>query len=136
MNRSFETGLSEIFYREQLSLLAYSPLGQGYLSGKYENGALPPGSRKTLFDRLGRYEKGNGPRAISNYVALAKRHGLDPAQMAIALAASRPFVTSVIIGATTMEQLKTDVAAAELKLAVDVLEDIEQIHLDTPNPCP
>ena len=136
MNRSFETGLSEIFYREQLSLLAYSPLGQGYLSGKYENGALPPGSRKTLFDRLGRYEKGNGPRAISNYVALAKRHGLDPAQMAIAFAVSRPFVTSVIIGATTMEQLKTDVAAAELKLADDVLEDIEQIHLDTPNPCP
>jgi aryl-alcohol dehydrogenase-like predicted oxidoreductase len=136
VNRSFETGLSEIFYREQLSLLAYSPLGQGYLSGKYENGALPPGSRKTLFDRLGRYEKGNGPRAISNYVALAKRHGLDPAQMAIAFAVSRPFVTSVIIGATTMEQLKTDVAAAELKLADDVLEDIEQIHLDTPNPCP
>jgi aryl-alcohol dehydrogenase-like predicted oxidoreductase len=67
---------------------------------------------------------------------LAKRHGLDPAQMAIAFAVSRPFVTSVIIGATTMEQLKTDVAAAELKLAVDVLEDIEQIHLDTPNPCP
>jgi aryl-alcohol dehydrogenase-like predicted oxidoreductase len=136
VNRSFETGLSEIFYREQVSLLAYSPLGQGYLSGKYENGALPPGSRKTLFDRLGRYEKGNGPRAISNYVALAKRHGLDPAQMAIAFAVSRPFVTSVIIGATTMEQLKTDVAAAELKLADDVLEDIEQIHLDTPNPCP
>jgi aryl-alcohol dehydrogenase-like predicted oxidoreductase len=61
VNRSFETGLSEIFHREQMSLLAYSPLGQGYLSGKYEGGALPPGSRKTLFDRLGRYEKGNGP---------------------------------------------------------------------------
>ncbi len=84
VNRSFETGLSEIFYREQMSLLAYSPLGQGYLSGKYEGGALPPGSRKTLFDRLGRYEKGNGPRAISAYIALARKHGLDPAQMAIA----------------------------------------------------
>jgi aryl-alcohol dehydrogenase-like predicted oxidoreductase len=68
---------------------------------------------------------------------LTKRHGLDSAQMAIAFAVSRPFVTSVIIGATsTMEQLKTDIAAAELKLADDVLEDIEQIHLDTPNPCP
>ena len=65
VNRSFETGLSEIFYREQVSLLAYSPLGQGYLSGKYEGGALPPGSRKTLFNRLGRYETANGPRAIS-----------------------------------------------------------------------
>ena len=114
VNRSFETGLSEIFYREQMSLLAYSPLGQGYLSGKYEGGALPPGSRKTLFDRLGRYEKGNGPRAISTYIALARKHGLDPAQMAIAFCLSRPFVTSAIIGATTMDQLKTDIAAADL----------------------
>jgi len=136
VNRSFETGLSEIFYREQMSLLAYSPLGQGYLSGKYEGGALPPGSRKTLFERLGRYEKGNGPRAISTYVALARRHGLDPAQMAIAFAVSRPFVTSTIIGATTMDQLRNDIAAADLKLSQAVLEDIEQIHLDYPNPCP
>jgi aryl-alcohol dehydrogenase-like predicted oxidoreductase len=136
VNRTFEIGLSEIAYREQVSLLAYSPLGQGYLSGKYEGGALPPGSRKTLFDRLGRYEKGNGPRAISTYIALARRHGLDPAQMAIAFAVSRRFVTSTIIGATTMEQLKTDIAAAELKLPDNVLEDIEQIHLDYPNPCP
>jgi aryl-alcohol dehydrogenase-like predicted oxidoreductase len=136
VNRSFETGLSEIFHREQVSLLAYSPLGQGYLSGKYEEGALPPGSRKTLFDRLGRYEKANGPKAISTYVALARRHGLDPAQMAIAFAVSRPFVTSAIIGATTLEQLKSDIAAAELNLSEAVLTDIEQIHLDYPNPCP
>ncbi len=74
VNRSFEIGLAEIFYREQVSLLAYSPLGQGYLTGKYEDGALPPGSRKLLFDRLGRYEMGNGPRAISAYVALARKH--------------------------------------------------------------
>ena len=86
VNRSYETGLSEITYREQVSLLGYSPLGQGYLTGKYEGGALPPNSRKTLFDRLGRYEKANGPKAISTYVALARRHGLDPAQMAIAFA--------------------------------------------------
>jgi aryl-alcohol dehydrogenase-like predicted oxidoreductase len=136
VNRSFETGLSEIYYRERVSLLAYSPLGQGYLSGKYEDGALPPGSRKTLFDRLGRYEKGNGPRAISSYVALARRHGLDPAQMAIAFAVSRPFATSTIIGATTKAQLKTDIDAAGLRLSDDVLADIEQIHLDMPNPCP
>jgi len=136
VNRSFETGLSEIFYREQMSLLAYSPLGQGYLSGKYEGGALPPGSRKTLFNRLGRYEKGNGPKAISTYAALARKHGLDPAQMAIAFCLSRPFVTSAIIGATTMDQLKADIAAADLQLSQAVLEDIEQIHLDYPNPCP
>jgi len=136
VNRSFEMGLSEISYREQVSLLGYSPLGQGYLSGKYEGGALPPRSRKTLFNRLGRYEKGNGPRAISAYISLARRHGLDPAQMAIAFAVSRPFMTSAIIGATTMEQLKTDIAAADLTLSPDVVADIEQIHLDTPNPCP
>ncbi len=136
VNRSFEIGLSEVFYRERVSLLGYSPLGQGYLTGKYEGGSLPPKSRKTLFDRLGRYEMGNGPRAISTYVALAKRKGLNPAQLAIAFAASRPFVTSTIIGATTMTQLKIDIDAAGLRLPPDVLEDIEQIHLDYPNPCP
>jgi aryl-alcohol dehydrogenase-like predicted oxidoreductase len=136
VNRAFEMGLSEVAYREQVGLLAYSPLGQGYLTGKYEGGALPPGSRKTLFNRLGRYEQGNGPRAISTYVALARRHGLDPAQMAIAFAASRPFVTSAIIGATNLDQLKTDIDAAALKLPDDVVADIDQIHLDYPNPCP
>jgi aryl-alcohol dehydrogenase-like predicted oxidoreductase len=136
VNRSYEMGLSEITYREQVSLLSYSPLGQGYLSGKYEGGALPPNSRKTLFDRLGRYEKANGPKAISTYVALARRHGLDPAQMAIAFAVSRPFVTSTIIGATTLDQLETDIAALDLTLGDHVLADIEQIHLDYPNPCP
>jgi aryl-alcohol dehydrogenase-like predicted oxidoreductase len=136
VNRSFEMGLSEIFYREQVSLLAYSPLGQGYLSGKYEGGALPPGSRKTLYNRLGRYEMGNGPQAVSTYVALARKHGLDPAQMAIAFDVSRPFATSTIIGATTMAQLKTDIAAANLRLGEDVLTDIERTHLAFPNPCP
>ena len=136
VNRSFETGLAEIFYREQVSLLAYSPLGQGYLTGKYEGGALPEGSRKTLFNRLGRYEMGNGPRAISAYVALAQTHGLDPAQMALAFAASRPFVTSTIIGATTLAQLETDIAGCLLRLSDAVIQDIEQLHLNYPNPCP
>jgi aryl-alcohol dehydrogenase-like predicted oxidoreductase len=136
VNRAFETGLSEIFYRERVSLLAYSPLGQGYLSGKYDGGALPAGSRKLLFDRLGRYELGNGPRAISTYVALARKHGLDPAQMALAFATSRPFVTSTIIGATTMDQLKTDIEGDLSKLSEEVLKDIEAIHLAYPNPCP
>jgi aryl-alcohol dehydrogenase-like predicted oxidoreductase len=85
---------------------------------------------------LGRYEKGNGPKAISAYVSLARKHGLDPAQMAIAFAVSRPFVASTIIGATSMEQLKTDIAAADLEISDDLLEDINQIHLDYSNPCP
>ena len=136
VNRTFEIGLSEVAYREQVGLLAYSPLGQGYLTGKYDGGALPLGSRKTLFNRLGRYEQGNGPRAISTYVALARRHGLDPAQMAIAFTVSRPFVTSAIIGATSLDQLKTDIDAAALKLPEEVIADIDLIHLDYPNPCP
>ena len=136
VNRIYEVGLSEVSYREGVSLLAYSPLGQGYLTGKYENGALPPGSRKLLFNRLGRYEMGNGPRAISTYVALARRHGLDPAKMAIAFAASRPFVTSVILGATTLPQLETDIEGGLTRLHQEVLDDIEQVHLSYPNPCP
>jgi aryl-alcohol dehydrogenase-like predicted oxidoreductase len=136
VNRSFETGLSEISYREGVSLLAYSPLGQGYLTGKYGGGTLPPNSRKALFGRMGRYELGNGPTAISTYVALARKHGLDPAQMALGFVTSRPFVTSNIIGATTLAQLKTDIEGGLLKLSNAVLKDIEQIHLTYPNPCP
>jgi aryl-alcohol dehydrogenase-like predicted oxidoreductase len=136
VNRSFEIGLSEISHREQVSLLAYSPLGQGYLSGKYAGGALPPSSRKALIGRMGRYEMANGPAAIAAYVALAHKHGLDPAAMAIAFATSRPFVTSTIIGATTMEQLKTDTEAGSMKLGDAVLADIERTHLTYPNPCP
>jgi aryl-alcohol dehydrogenase-like predicted oxidoreductase len=133
VNRTFEIGLSEVTQRESVSLLGYSPLGQGYLTGKYEGGALPAGSRKTLFNRLMRRETG---QRRSRPVALARKHGLDPAQMAIAFAVSRPFVTSTIIGATTLEQLKTDIAATELKISDNLLEDINQIHLDYSNPCP
>jgi aryl-alcohol dehydrogenase-like predicted oxidoreductase len=136
VNRSFETGLSEISYREGVSLLAYSPLGQGYLTGKYEGNALPPNSRKALFGRMGRYEMGNGPTAISTYVALARKHGLDPAQMALGFVTSRPFVTSNIIGATTLAQLKTDIEGGLLKLSDALLKDIEEVHLIYPNPCP
>ena len=133
VNRSFETGLSEISYREGVSLLAYSPLGQGYLTGKYEGGALPPNSRKALFGRMGRYELGNGPSAISTYVALARKHGLDPAQMALGFVTSRPFVTSNIIGATTLAQLKTDIEGGLLKLPDAVIKDIEA---DSTSPTP
>jgi aryl-alcohol dehydrogenase-like predicted oxidoreductase len=127
VNRTFEIGLSEVTQRESVSLLGYSPLGQGYLTGKYEGGALPAGSRKTLFNRLMRRETGQ---------RRSRPVGLDPAQMAIAFAVSRPFVTSTIIGATTLEQLKTDIAATELKISDNLLEDINQIHLDYSNPCP
>ena len=136
LNRSFEIGLSEIAHREQVGLLAYSPLAQGYLTGKYQDGALPEKSRKALFQRLGRYETQNANSAITAYLNIAKEHNLDPAQMALEFVTSRPFVTSNIIGATTMEQLKTDIGSSEITLSEDVLRDIENVHALYSNPCP
>jgi len=136
LNRTFESGLSEIAYRDRVGLLAYSPLGQGCLSGKYLNGARPEGSRRQLFDRMQRYETPAAETAIAQYVALARDHGLDPAQMALQFVTSRPFVTSNIIGATTMEQLETNIASADVSLSDEVLKGIEQIHLMHSNPCP
>lgn len=136
VNRSFEVGLSEIAHREDVGLLAYSPLAQGYLTGKYEGGALPEGSRKALFDRLKRYESAQGLEAVSAYTALAGANGLDPAQMALQFVVSRPFVTSAILGATTMAQLETDIGAFDLRLSEEVLGAIEEIHRTHTNPCP
>ncbi len=136
LNRTFETGLSEIAYREQVGLLAYSPLAQGYLSGKYENGALPAGSRKALFNRLQRYETPPAGAAITAYLELARANGLDPAQMALQFVTTRPFVTTNIIGATTMDQLRTNIASVGVKLSDELLRAIEDIHLRSPNPCP
>ena len=136
VNRTFETNLAEACTREDVSLLAYSALAQGYLTGKYRNGALPDGARKTLFNRLSRYE---GPGAVATndrYVALAEEAGLDPAQMAIAFAVSRPFMGSVIIGATKMDQLKTCIEAADLKLSDDLLAKIDEMHRAAANPSP
>ncbi len=136
LNRVFETGLSEITHYEGVGLLAYSPLAQGYLTGKYRNGALPKGSRKQLFQRLDRYETPGAAAAIDKYLDIAHRHNIDPAQMALQFVTTRPFVTSNIIGATTMEQLKVNIASIELDLDEEILEEIEQVHLIHSNPCP
>lgn len=136
LNRSFEIGLAEIAHREDLGLLAYSPLGFGVLSGKYLGGAQPRGARLTLFERFQRYRGRRGQAAAAAYVQLARRHALDPAQMALAYVASRPFVTSVIIGATTLEQLENNIAAIDLRLPPPILAAIDEIHHDNPNPCP
>jgi len=136
LNRSFEIGLAEIAHREDLGLLAYSPLGFGVLSGKYLGGKQPAGARLSLYERFQRYRGHRGLTATEAYVSLARSQGLDPAQMALAYVASRPFVTSVIIGATTAEQLATDIDAAKLELTPLVLSAIEEIHQDNPNPCP
>ena len=136
INRTFEVNLAEVAHRENVGLLAYSPLAQGYLTGKYMNGALPRGARKTLFNRLQRYQKPGSERAVSDYVGLAGEAGLDPAQMALAFARSRSFMTSVIIGATHMDQLETNLASANVTLSEDVLQKIDAIHQLRGNPAP
>lgn len=136
LNRTFETTLAEIALREDVGLLAYSPLAQGYLTGKYLDGARPAGARSTLFDRGQRYQVEGAEDAIRQYLAVAREAGLDPAQMALAFVTSRAFVTSNIIGATSMEQLRTDIASAELTLSDDVLAKIDAIHQRVGNPCP
>ncbi|MET0744109.1 MAG: aldo/keto reductase [Microvirga sp.] len=136
LNRTYEVALAEISLREGLGLLAYSPLAQGYLTGKYLDGARPAGSRSTLFDRGQRYETPGAEPAIRKYVALAREHGIDPAQMAIAFVNSRPFVHATIIGATSMEQLKADIAAIDVTLAPELEAKIDAIHLVHQNPCP
>ena len=136
LNRTFEIGLAEISHRENVGLLAYSPLGFGVLSGKYLNGQLPADSRLRLFPDYTRYSNPQAQKATHDYVALARDHGLDPAQMALAFVTSRPFVTSNIIGATTLAQLRSNLDSAELTLGDDLIEDIEQIHTRHPNPSP
>ncbi len=136
LNRSFEVGLAEVAAREQCGLLAYSPLAMGALSGKYLNGAQPAGARLTLYKHFRRYLTPPGVAATAAYVKLAGEHGLDPAQMALAFVTSRPFVTANIIGATTMEQLKSNIASSEIKLSQAVLDGIDAIHKVYTYPCP
>ena len=136
VNRTFEVNLAEVALREKVGLLAYSALAQGYLTGKYRNGALPAGARKTLFNRLQRYETPHADAAVAAYCDLAAEHGLDPSQMALAFAVSRPFVTSVILGATTMSQLTTCMGATGVTISPELEAAIDAIHLRHTNPCP
>ncbi len=136
LNRSFEVGLAEVAWREDCGLLAYSPLAFGTLSGKYLDGAKPAAARLTVFDSHARYTKTRGVEATAAYVALAREHGLDPAQMALAFVNSRPFATSTIIGATTTQQLETDIASIDVTLSDDVLTAIDAVDAAIPFPCP
>lgn len=136
LNRSYEVGLAEVSHREQVGLLAYSPLGFGVLSGKYLDGARPPGARLTLYPHYDRYINAAAQQATRDYVDLAHAHGLDPAQMALAYVTSRPFVTSTIIGATTRAQLQSDLESVQVALDDGLLGEIEAIHQRHPNPSP
>jgi aryl-alcohol dehydrogenase-like predicted oxidoreductase len=136
LNRMFEVGVAEVAIREQCGLLAFSPLGMGVLSGKYLDGKRPAGARLTLYTFFNRYLSERGQAATRAYVELARRHNLDPAQMALAWVNSRPFVTSNIIGATTMDQLKSNIASADLVLSPELVGEIEALHREHTIPCP
>lgn len=136
VNRSFEIGLAEMAIREKVGLLAYSPLAFGVLSGKYRGGVKPEGSRLTIYTRFGRY---NGERtfaAMEEYCKIAESHGLSPAQMALAFVNTRPFLTSTIIGATSMAQLKENIDSLQTALRPETLEAIEAVHQRFCNPAP
>ena len=137
LNRSFEVGCAEVAIREDIGLLAYSPLASGWLTGKYQNGQRPPGARMTLFaDNFGRYSKPGAQQAIAEYVAIARDHGLDPGQMALAFVNTRRFMTSNIIGATTLEQLEQNIASLDVELADTVVAAIDSVHARISNPGP
>lgn len=136
LNRSFEIGLSEIAHREDVGLLAYSPLAMGMLTGKYEKEPWPANARMTLFSRYTRYSGLESKAPVAAYIKLARDHGLDPGQMALAYVRSRSFVTSAIIGATNLDQLKSNIDSTQVQLTAAVLEGIEAIHKHYPNVCP
>ncbi|OEY66872.1 NADP(H)-dependent aldo-keto reductase [Marinobacter sp. X15-166B] len=136
LNRSFEVGLAEVACREQVGLLAYSPLAFGALSGKYLHGMKPEGARLTLFSRFSRYTGEHSDAAIQAYVELARAHGLSPVHMALAYVTSRGFLTSNIIGATSVAQLRENLDSTRVVLTDEVLTEIEQLHQIYTYPCP
>ena len=135
--RTYEIGLSEISIREKSGLLAYSPLAGGFLTGKYRNNNLPEKSRQKLFaDYYTRYSKTSASPVIEKYYNIAKKFGLNFAQMSIKFCEIQKFLTSVIIGATSMEQLKIDIESVNVNLTEEILKEINNVQIKHPNPCP
>ncbi|MDC3053199.1 aldo/keto reductase [Candidatus Pelagibacter sp.] len=137
LNRSYEVGLAEVSIRENIGCLAYSPLASGYLSGKYRNKRFPKGSRMERdFDFWTRYRKPNMENAVEDYYKISQKFELDMSQMSIKFCEVQDFMTSVIIGATTMEQLKTNVESVKVNLDSEVIKEINYVQKKYPNPCP
>ncbi|MGF1628887.1 MAG: NADP(H)-dependent aldo-keto reductase [Kiloniellaceae bacterium] len=136
LNRSYETRLAEVSIREDVGLLAYAPLAAGTLSGKYLDDQWPEGARRTLWPGNRRYQGAQADKATAAYVQLARDHGIDPVELALAFVLRQRFLGAAIIGATRMPQLKTDIGAAKVTLTVDILKAIEDIHRVYTYPCP
>lgn len=136
LNRTWDISGSEMCQREDIGFLAYSPLAFGKLSGKYLNGAMPKGARLSLYERFTRYQKVNCDEAIAAYADLAEQSGLTPSQLALAFVNNRPFMTSNIIGATTLAQLEENLNSIELSLSPELMSQINAIHQRYPNPAP
>ena len=136
LNRLFEVGSSEICKRENIGLLAYSPLGFGILTGKYFNGNMPKNSRLDLFPTLKRYSNENSIKAAKLYDEVAKKHNLSLTHLSLSFVNDRPFVTSNIIGATNLEQLKENIESVNIKLSDEIISEINSINNKIPNPSP
>ncbi len=136
MNRGFEFGMSEILYRENLALMAYSPLAFGHLTGKYIENPNAIGRVTQFLGYAQRYTKPNVTPASATYAALAREYGLTPAQLALSFVYHHWFVTSTVIGATSMTQLKENIDACKTRLSPDIMKAIEAIHLVMMNPAP
>ena len=136
LNRLFEVGSSEICKRENVGLLAYSPLGFGILTGKYFNGNMPKNSRLDLFPTLKRYSNENSIKAAKLYDEVAKKHNLSLTHLSLSFVNDRPFVTSNIIGATNLEQLKENIESVNIKLSDEIISEINSINNKIPNPSP
>lgn len=136
LNRTFEVGLAECAHREHVGLLAYSPLAFGVLSGKYLGGKRPEGARITLFDRFTRYTHDKAEQAVQAYSDVAAEFGVSPATLALAFVNQRSFLTANIIGATTMAQLKENIASIDIILGDEQLKRLNELHSDHLYPCP
>lgn len=137
IHRGYEVGMSEVSMRENIGLLAYSPLAQGVLSGKYLNGKLPEGARGTLFPRfIARYRNEASEKAVEKYLEIAKKHNLTLSELSLAFINQLPFVTSNIIGATKMQQLKENINSINIELSDDIINEINEVHAAIPNPAP
>ncbi|MEL7013487.1 MAG: aldo/keto reductase, partial [Pseudomonadota bacterium] len=134
MCRLYDTDLAELSVNEDVGLLAFSPLAAGFLTGKYQNGQVPEGSRMSLNGNLGGRRTDNAYLAVDAYLQVAEKHGLDPTQMALAWCLTRPFMCSAIFGATTEAQLQTAIGAADVKLSKEVLDDLDTAHRAHPMP--